>query len=317
MLILLLLQLGVPLLMLLSLALVRPSSGMGLALKVIATGAWLLAIGLTGLWTILPWWTPRALGVVLAVITIRRLATFRRLPAMPARVDTRVGAVASLVVALAALLQSAAAIRGRSEPPGLVADIANPLRQGTFLVVNGGSNGSVNAHVQMLWADTERYRPWRGQSHGVDLIRIGTSGFRARGLRPADPSAYLGFGSAVLAPCTGSIMHAVDGVADNIVPQTDREQMAGNYVIVRCEEFDVVLAHLRQGSVTVSSGEHVTAGHPIGELGNSGNSDEPHLHIHAQRGTSPNAPFSAEPVPLRIEGRFPVRNQRLTGRFRQ
>jgi murein DD-endopeptidase MepM/ murein hydrolase activator NlpD len=310
MLMLFLLQLGVPLLMLFSLWRGSATSKAGVALKVVAASAWLLAIDLAGLWTVLPWWTPRVLELALVALVVPRMATLRRLPALPSGVAARVWAGLSLAVTIAALLQSGAAISARFEPPGPVAEIASPLPQGTFLVVNGGGNRTVNAHVRTLSAQR---RAWRGQSLGVDLIRVDTTGLRARGLRPADPSAYMGFGSRVVAPCTGPVIRAVDGLPDNLVPRADREQMAGNHVIVRCGQFDIVLAHLRQGTVKVSRGDHVTVGSPVGELGNSGNSDEPHLHVHAQRGTPPDAPFSAEPVPLRIDGRFLVRNQRVRG----
>lgn len=74
-----LLQLIIPLLMLLSLALARPSNKAGLMLKMFAIGAWLLAIDLTGLWTALPWWTPRVLLIAAAVTATWRYGRSRRL----------------------------------------------------------------------------------------------------------------------------------------------------------------------------------------------------------------------------------------------
>ncbi|MBS9405419.1 hypothetical protein KG088_17565 [Halomonas sp. TRM85114] len=53
----------------------------------------------------------------------------------------------------------------------------------------------------------------------------------------------------------------------------------------------------------------------LGEVGNSGASTEPHLHIHAQRPVPDGAPtISGDPLALRIEGRFLVRGDHLTGR---
>jgi hypothetical protein len=310
-LILITLQLGVPVLMLLRLAMAASASRLGLVLHVGAVAAWLLAIRLSGMWTVLPWWTPHALAVGLVAISMWRLTTGRRLPALPARAGAWAGVIVSILVASIALLQVAAAIRGRSELPGPAADITLPLSPGTYLVVNGGSDPDINAHLKTLAPDQPAFRAWRAQSYGVDLIRIDAAGLRARGFLPEDPTAYVGFGTRVIAPCNGSILQAVDGLEDNRVPQVDREHRAGNHLIVRCEGFDVLLAHLRQGSVAVKSGDRVAVGDVVGELGNSGNSDEPHLHVHAQRDTPPGAPFSGEPVPLRIDGRNLVRNQRL------
>ena len=95
------------------------------------------------------------------------------------------------------------------------------------------------------------------------------------------------------------------------VPEMDRDNLPGNYVAIDCNGFFVILAHLRQGSVTVSEGERVAVGTRLGAMGNSGNSSEPHLHVHAQRGLPPEAPFAGEPLGLTINGQFLVRNDRI------
>lgn len=54
----------------------------------------------------------------------------------------------------------------------------------------------------------------------------------------------------------------------------------GNHVVV--DHGDGVLsayAHLRRRSLTVEEGERVAVGQQLGEVGNSGNSSEPHLHV--------------------------------------
>ena len=79
-----------------------------------------------------------------------------------------------------------------------------------------------------------------------------------------------------------------------------------------CGELHVLLAHFRQGSVQVRAGQHVRAGDGLAEVGNSGGSDEPHLHVHAQRPGPPGMPLGGEPVPVRFEGRYLVRGQRIS-----
>lgn len=95
------------------------------------------------------------------------------------------------------------------------------------------------------------------------------------------------------------------------VPVADERVMAGNHVVLQCGEVQVLLAHMRQGSVAVREGQLVETGQKLGEVGNSGNTATPHLHIHAQRPGSAEAPFDADPLPLRIEGRYLVRGDRL------
>lgn len=56
---------------------------------------------------------------------------------------------------------------------------------------------------------------------------------------------------------------------------------AGNYVMIQAHEgFIVLLAHLRNGSLSVNEGEQVRRGDLVGLLGNSGNSTMPHLHMN-------------------------------------
>jgi murein DD-endopeptidase MepM/ murein hydrolase activator NlpD len=44
----------------------------------------------------------------------------------------------------------------------------------------------------------------------------------------------------------------------------------------------VLLAHFQQGTVRVKAGDRVEEGRLLGLCGSSGNSSEPHVHIHLQ-----------------------------------
>jgi len=55
----------------------------------------------------------------------------------------------------------------------------------------------------------------------------------------------------------------------------------GNYVMIKSAGGQIVfLAHLKYGSTQVKNGQVVKAGDFIGNVGNSGNSTAPHLHIN-------------------------------------
>jgi murein DD-endopeptidase MepM/ murein hydrolase activator NlpD len=55
----------------------------------------------------------------------------------------------------------------------------------------------------------------------------------------------------------------------------------------------------------------MNAGDVLGRVGNSGNTGEPHLHLHAQRSGSTGAPLSGEPLAVRLGGRYLVRDDRV------
>lgn len=98
----------------------------------------------------------------------------------------------------------------------------------------------------------ERYRAYRGQSYGLDIIKINALGFRSRGLQPRDPAAYAIYGESVLAPCDGYVLASRSDRPDMPVPSMDLEVIEGNHVLLICDDFVVLLAQYsarqRQGS---------------------------------------------------------------------
>lgn len=278
-------------------------------LSVTLVVGYVVAVTEAGLWLIVPSVVPRVYAVLLLVALALSLRDARRRNAWPSGARGAVlaavrGLLAVLVVALLVHVRS-----GRRAPADALA-LSFPLRHGTYAVANGGRVELLNAHLKTLTA--ERFEPYRGQSYGVDIVRTGALGSRARGLLPRDPGAYVIYGDTVVAPCGGVVIVAADGFPDMPPPEPDRAHMAGNHVIVVCEGAWVVLGHLQRGSVRVQPGTPVHTGDPLGLVGNSGNTFEPHLHIHAQSPGTREAPLGGVPLPIRLDGRYLVRNDRLT-----
>ncbi len=150
------------------------------------------------------------------------------------------------------------------------------------------------------------------QQMGWDMIPLGKDGLRllkgkeTKNLRADD---FVAFGQEVLAPAKGRVAIAIDGQQDlthvGHLPQNmnyyleDLTRASGNYVII--DHGDGVwscLAHLRNNSVKVQGGQEVNAGQAIGEMGNSGFSTGPHLHVHFMDGPDL---LSASPLPIEFE----------------
>lgn len=147
--------------------------------------------------------------------------------------------------------------------------------------------------------------PWR---HALDffLVEDGQS-FRNDGAQLSD---YLCFGLPVLAPVAGEVVVARDGLPDNPPGHADTRENWGNHVVIRAADGSHVwLAHLRQGSVSVTAGNWVRAGDAVGACGNSGRSPQPHLHLHVQAGIAAGAatrPFHLDNVLLRAVSPAPT-----------
>lgn len=298
------LQLVLPL-VLIAIHALAPSSGpAGFALRCAALAALLLYLAVAGLWLFPPWWTPHALFLLLAAVMIVRYRKGFAGRKTPPALRWAEYAVAPLSAAAVAFLL----VPAFTARPGVpVVDLSFPLGPGAFLVLSGGPEQSVNAHVMTL--EGERFAAYRGQSYGVDIIAIDRFGLRVRGgIQPEDPSRYRAYGLTVRAPCAGTVLVTVDGIPDMPVPLTDRAHMAGNHVILVCGQAQIVIGHLISGSLAVSRGGRVKPGDAIGKIGNSGNSNEPHLHIHAQSAGTAAAPLSGNPMQITFDGRMPRRN---------
>ena len=311
-----LIQFALPLVLIGWMALAPQRSLLGCWIQLIACAAALWAMALLGIWLLPPWWAPYAFGGALAAATW--LALRRRRPfASAVPVSWAAWIVTALfgVVGIASAYGIAIALRSRNVPPASAVTLALPLERGVYLVVNGGSDIHTNAHLMTLDASIPRLREWRGQAYGVDIVKLDALGLRARGVQPADPKAYGIYGARVLAPCAGQVLLAVDGLPDMQVPEVDRKHLAGNHVMLRCvaphTNADVLLGHLRPGSVQVRAGASVAVGDWLGSVGNSGNTGEPHLHVHAQRAGPAGSPLGGDPLPVLFGGRFPVRGDRI------
>jgi hypothetical protein len=94
------------------------------------------------------------------------------------------------------------------------------------------------------------------------------------------------WGVTVVAPAAGRVVKARDGLPDEKpgAVSNNFEAPSGNHVVVELPSGTYLeVAHLQRGSVAVKEGERVEEGQPLGRCGNSGNTSEPHIHIHHQR----------------------------------
>lgn len=116
---------------------------------------------------------------------------------------------------------------------------------------------------------------------------------------------YLAYGAPVLAVADATVVKVVSDVPDTAPGGRPTGEgltvntLGGNVVVLRlAPDLFAFYLHLAPDSTTVQVGDEVTKGQVIAQLGNSGNSSEPHLHF--QLGTTPQA-FSAKNVPYVFE----------------
>lgn len=311
MMILYVLQIILPLLMIAWITFAPPANTAGFWLQAVATGVGIITILYNGLWLFPPWWSPYVFAVLLFSSVVASLIWRERASTWPSKTLQWSFAAGFAVLGLFAANELRLAIAATQIPGGSPLNLASPLGAGTYLVANGGSGIAMNAHVDALDQSIPAHKPYWGTSYAVDFVALDGWGLRANGVMPADPKQYFAFGIPVIAPCEGEVIQVVDGLPDMQIPIQDEAHLAGNHVVLRCGNADILLAHFKNGSVLVHKGEKLVIGSPVAEVGNSGESGEPHLHIHAQAQGTADAPFSGAPIPILIEGRYLVRNDRF------
>jgi hypothetical protein len=174
-----------------------------------------------------------------------------------------------------------------------------PFRNGNYYIAHGGSNFIINHHA-----------PAEYSKFAIDILKLNKFGFRAKGFYPKDLDKYLIFKEILYAPVAGIAIKVVDEHPDMVPPNQDHENPAGNYVIIKHAVSNalVFLVHLHQKGMFVSEGDVVIQGQPIGRVGNSGLSTEPHLHIHCEEDEEEEFNTSGRGIPLLFDGRFLKRN---------
>lgn len=118
--------------------------------------------------------------------------------------------------------------------------------------------------------------------HALDFVAVNESGeiFSDKGLELAD---HFAFEKDVISPIEGFVVAAVSGDADNIIGHVVNGRNWGNYLIIKSSYgFYVTLAHLKKDSLLVVVGDFVKVGQRLAQCGNSGYSQEPHLHLQVQ-----------------------------------
>ncbi|MEX2175476.1 MAG: M23 family metallopeptidase [Pirellulaceae bacterium] len=174
---------------------------------------------------------------------------------------------------------------------------------GPILVGWGGNTPAVNYHVSapaQRWAYDLVVAEDR-QTHTGDGDRL------------AD---YYCYDRPVLAPAAGEVVAVLDGQPDQPPGLLGGSPAGGNQIVIRVADGQYLfLCHLRRGTLQVQEGGQVVSGQPVASVGNSGNTSEPHLHIHLQNTPNMNA---GEGIPLyfhhyRCEGRLVERGMPTGG----
>lgn len=176
--------------------------------------------------------------------------------------------------------------------------VAPPLRGPNWVVANGCCDAFTAHRGTVL--------PVNGANHvaerfAIDFVQIGANGRIFDG--PGDMlSSYRYFGAPIYSATKGRVVGVVDDIPETpagaFPPNPTAQTAGGNHVVVDMGRGRYAFyAHLQPRSATVKVGQRVRTGQVLGMLGNSGNTDAPHLHFHVMDSPSP---LASNGVPYRF-----------------
>ncbi|WP_053228400.1 M23 family metallopeptidase [Spirochaeta cellobiosiphila] len=145
-----------------------------------------------------------------------------------------------------------------------------------------------------------------GETYAIDFIMIGEKGklpykssFLRYLLKGLPLGNFYGWGQKIYSPVEGEVVDIENNIEErnpvnifhdyrNTMRVTKQfmegsishKLITGNYVTIKISDKQyALLAHLKQNSIAVEVGQKVRVNDIIGELGHSGNSTMPHLHM--------------------------------------
>lgn len=185
-------------------------------------------------------------------------------------------------------------------------EIAPPLRGPKWL--DGNSCCDMTAHRMAM--NPLGGKLWAAERFAIDYVQLSDDGTIYAGDR-AKPEDYPYFGADIHAVGNGPVVGVMEGLPEQVAGKSPSglplEQYGGNHVVQDLGNGNYAFyAHLKTGSVKVKVGDQLTTGQVIANLGNTGNTDAPHLHFH----------IMSTPDPLRSNGLpFVIKDYELTGQM--
>ena len=137
---------------------------------------------------------------------------------------------------------------------------------------------------------------WAAERFAIDYLQLTPDGRLFTG-PSTDLAGFPYYGADIHAVADGPVVSVADGMPEAVPFAAPTglalDQYPGNHVVQDLGDGNYALyAHLQTGSIAVKPGDRLSAGQVLERLGNTGNTDAPHLHFHVM----------STPDPLRADG---------------
>jgi hypothetical protein len=160
-------------------------------------------------------------------------------------------------------------------PAGVLLDY--PLKNGSYYVIQGGILSSMNQHhVAMKNLSNNEVK------YAVDIVKLNVYGNQRNKSIQNEVEQHEIYMDTLYSPSNGIVLETKDDEKDYVFERPLLlKKNKGNYIVTKFGKILIVNGHLKMNSIMVKEGDSVQVGQPIALIGHSGQSNVPHLHIHA------------------------------------
>jgi hypothetical protein len=182
------------------------------------------------------------------------------------------------------LTQTVAPVRVQDRKP---VSISPPLDGPNWL--DGNSCCDMTAH--RMAANPINGKISLAERFAIDYVQL-TPDFRLFNGDSTKVESYPYFGASIHAVADGKVVAVLDNLPEQVAGKSPSglplDQYGGNHIVQDIGEGNYAFyAHLKTGSITVKPGDELKTGQDIAALGNTGNTDAPHLHFHVMDSPDP------------------------------
>lgn len=168
-------------------------------------------------------------------------------------------------------------------------EFSSPLRNGKYYVVQGGRPPVLNRY---------HYKNNVLDKYSIDIVKLNSLGFSTRKLFVEKVTDFNIYNDTVYSPCDGFVVDVRQELECNVNLLNNlnkNERTINNIVIIKHNEYELILAHLKKGSINLEKGQIIKQNDFIGLVSNAG-AIEAHLHMQLL--------LDWESMPFKIDGEF-------------
>ncbi len=125
---------------------------------------------------------------------------------------------------------------------------------------------------------------------------------------------YYSYLKNIICPCDGWVIKVENSydntrILENRPVINDIKDPCGNHIIIKHPHNEYsFICHLEKNTITVHEGDLVKEGEILGKVGNSGNTQGPHIHFHLQN--SPDI-ITGKGIKIKMKNTYTINNKKI------